>query len=98
ALMEGNTTHVFEGTATVTMRDGPVTGVPLTIKVFNNAAIGMWIGPDKTDSHFGMNPVYGTLAASSRATLDDVHDGMMMGTKPKNATNVEIEGLERSSV
>ena len=48
--MEGNTTSVFEGTATVTMRDGPVSGVSLTIRIFNNAVIGMLIGPDKVDS------------------------------------------------
>ena len=61
ASMEGNTTHVFEGTATITMRDGPVSDVSLTIKILNNAAIAMWIGPDRIDSHFGTDPVYGTL-------------------------------------
>lgn len=49
AAMEGNTTHVFEGTATITMRDGPVSDVRLTIKIFNGAAIAMWIGPDRID-------------------------------------------------
>lgn len=65
--MEGNTTHVFEGTATVTMREGPVSGVPLTIKIMNGAAVAMLIGPDKIDAHFGQSPVYGTLTESSRA-------------------------------
>lgn len=66
---EGNSTRVLKGTATVTMRDGPVTDVPLTIKVFNNAVIGFWIGPDKIDSHFGSGPVYGTLATNSRSIM-----------------------------
>ena len=42
--MEGNSIGVLKGTATVTMKDGAVTGVPLTVKIFNNAVIGMWIG------------------------------------------------------
>jgi carboxymethylenebutenolidase len=82
ASMEGNTTHVFEGTATVTMRDGPVSGVPLTIKVFNGAAIAMWIGPDKIDSHFGTNPVYGTLAESSRAVAAGLRQGVATDERP----------------
>jgi dienelactone hydrolase len=99
ASMEGNTTHVFEGTATVTMRDGPVSDVPLIIKIFNGAAFGMWIGPDRIDSHFGANPVYGTLSESSKARVEELmHNNIMMGTTPKNATSVEMEGLERNSV
>ena len=101
SLLKGSIAHVFEGTATVAMRDGPVSGVPLTIKIFNNAVIGMWLDPETLDSHFGTGPVYGTLAAeSSRATMEEkTHDSMMMGTRPRNATiSVEMEGLERSSV
>lgn len=37
--------HTFEGTATVTMRDGPVSGVPVTVQIFNNAVLAMRIGP-----------------------------------------------------
>lgn len=95
AFMEGNTTHVFEGTATVTMRDGPVRNVPLTIKIFNNAAVGMWIGPDMIDSHFGENPVYGTLTESSRSVAAEMREGMSMSDMPASPTEV---ALERSSV
>lgn len=66
---EGNSTNVLKGTATVTMKNNPVTGVPVTVKVFNNAVIGIWIGPDKVDSHFGTGPIYGTFSTtSSKAT------------------------------
>jgi carboxymethylenebutenolidase len=98
AAMEGNSTHVLEGTTIITMRDGPVSGVPLTIKIFNNAVIALWIGPDKIDSHFGTGPIYGTLAESSRATMAELYEGMAMGDRPSNATSTEQEGLERSSV
>jgi len=59
---QNNTIHVVKGIATVTMKDGPVSGVPLTIKVFNGSVIGLWIGPDKVDSHFGSDPIYGILS------------------------------------
>jgi carboxymethylenebutenolidase len=102
ASMEGNTTHVFEGTATVTMRDGPVSDVPLTIKIFNNAAIGFWIGPDKINSHFGEDPVYGTLSASARQVAANMREGMSMSDRPGNANerpgNATGVALERSDV
>jgi hypothetical protein len=81
--VEGNTTDVFEGTATVAMRDGPVSDVPVTIKIFNNAVIGIWIGPDMVDSHFGEGPVYGTLSVLARAVAEQMRDRMMMmGNRP----------------
>lgn len=95
ASMEGNTTHVFEGTATVTMRDGPVSGVPLTIKILNGAAMAMSIGPDRIDSHFGTNPVYGTLTESSRSAAANMRERMSMNDRPGNATGA---ALERSDV
>lgn len=91
AAMEGNTTHGFDGTATVAMRDGPVSGVPMTIKIFNGAAIAMWIGPDRIDSHFGTNPVYGTLAESSRAVIAEMREGMAMNERPANASSTVLE-------
>jgi len=91
ASTEGNTTHVFEGTATITMRDGPVTGVPLTIKILNNAAIAIWIGPDSIDSHFGTDPVYGILTESSRGAMAKMREGMPMDDRPANVTDIALK-------
>jgi carboxymethylenebutenolidase len=91
ASTEGNTTHVFEGTATITMRDGPVSGVPLTIKILNNAAIAMWIGPDRIDSHFGTDPVYGTLTESSSAAMAEIRAAVAMNDRPANVTGTALE-------
>ncbi len=55
----GNPT--INGTATVTMKDGPVKDVPVTIKIINNAAFAMTIGPDKVNNHFGTAPIFGTV-------------------------------------
>lgn len=98
ASMEGNTTHVFEGIATVTMRDGPVSGVPLTIRILNGAAVAMSIGPDMIDSHFGTNPVYGTLTASSRAAANNMRGGMGMNDMPPTNNTTAPAALERSDV
>lgn len=100
---EGNSTQVLNGTATATLRDGPVSGVPLTVKIFGNSVIGLWIGPDGVDGHFGAGPVYGVLSTASMIRLQDItnmmiHDGAMQGTKPTNATVSESAGLKRSSV
>ena len=80
---QNNTVHVINGTATITMRDGPVTNVPLTIKVFNGSVIGLWIGPDKVDGHFGSDPIYGVLSARSTAMMMEMGsmkgEGQMMG-------------------
>jgi hypothetical protein len=72
---QNDTVHLLKGTATVTMKDGPVLEVPLTIKVFNKSVIGLWIGPDKVDGHFGSNPIYGILSMGSM-----MGEGQMMGS------------------
>jgi hypothetical protein len=80
---QNDTIHFLNGTATVTMKDGPVSDVPLTIKIFNGAVIGLWIGPDKVDSHFGSDPIYGILSARSMAMMMEMGsmkgEGQMMG-------------------
>ena len=80
---QNNTIHVVKGTATVTMKDGPVSDVPLTIKIFGGSVIGLWIGPDKVDGHFGSDPIYAILSARSMAMMMEMGsmkgEGQMMG-------------------
>jgi plastocyanin len=83
---EGNSTVVLKGTATVTMKDGPVADVPLTVKVFSNTVVGFWIGPDKVDGHFGTGAVYGIASDNSQIVMKDMHDMMAQGP-PTNSTN-----------
>ena len=82
---QNNTIHVVKGTATVTMKDGPVSDVPLTIKIFNGSVIGLWIEPDKVDSHFGSNSIYGVLSERSMAMMMEMGsmkgEGQMMGNR-----------------
>ena len=56
----GNPT--INGTATVTMREGPVQDVPITIRIIGNSVFAMTLGPEKIENHFGTEPIYGTVA------------------------------------
>jgi hypothetical protein len=59
--MPNNSTTVYNGTATITMRQGPVPNVPVSIKAMNNNVISIWADPAKVNNHFGNTPVFGTI-------------------------------------
>jgi Rieske Fe-S protein len=50
----------YNGTATVSLKKGPVAGVPVSIKLMGPQAMSLWIDPSKTENHFGNTPIYGT--------------------------------------
>ena len=60
--MPDKKTVVYNGTATITMKEGPVNDVPLSIKTLNDNVIGIWVDPAKTMNHFDNTPIYGTIA------------------------------------
>jgi hypothetical protein len=59
--MPNNTTTVYNGTATITMREGPVTNVPVSIKSMESKAISIWVDPAMINNHFGNTPIFGTI-------------------------------------
>jgi hypothetical protein len=59
--MPNKTTTVYNGTATITMKEGPVNGVPITVRTVNDNVIGIWVDATKTMNHFGNTPIYGTI-------------------------------------
>ena len=59
--MPNNSTTVFNGTATITMKQGPVHDVPLSIKAMDNNAVSIWVDPTKIQNHFGNTPIFGTI-------------------------------------
>src|SRR5918995_4501407 len=59
--MPNNSTTVYNGTATITMRQGPVPDVPVSIKTMDNNAVSIWFDPTKINSHFGNTPIFGTV-------------------------------------
>jgi hypothetical protein len=57
-----NSTIVYNGTATITMRQGPVPDVPISIKTIDDNTISIWADPTKLNNHFGDTPIFGIIA------------------------------------
>jgi hypothetical protein len=60
--MPDNSTIVYNGTATITMRQGPVPDVPISIKAMDDNAVSIWFDPTKINNHFGNTPIFGVIA------------------------------------
>ncbi|MGH9975925.1 MAG: hypothetical protein ACRD8Z_08840 [Nitrososphaeraceae archaeon] len=56
-----NTTVIYNGTVTITMKEGPVRDVPVGATVMEGNVISLWLDPSKLDNHFGNTPIYGTV-------------------------------------
>ena len=56
---KSNTT-TYNGTTTVTLKDGPVSNVPTQISLLGDSAIAITIDNNLTNKHFGSTPIYGT--------------------------------------
>ena len=60
-VVESNSNStVFNGTTTVTLKDGPVANVPTQISLLDNSAIVISVDGNMTNDHFGSTPIYGT--------------------------------------
>ncbi|MFL6409410.1 MAG: hypothetical protein ACJ71F_20380 [Nitrososphaeraceae archaeon] len=59
--MPNEKTNVSNGTATITMKEGPVNDVPISIRTFDDNVISILVDPTKTMNHFGNTPIYGTI-------------------------------------
>jgi hypothetical protein len=59
--MPNKTTTVFNGTASASLKEGVVTGIPISVKVMNNSIISIWLDPAKLKNHFGNTPIYGIV-------------------------------------
>jgi len=55
-----NNSTTFNGTSTVTMKEGPVKDVPTSIKFSDESSVSIWLDPTKTNNHFGSTSIYGT--------------------------------------
>jgi hypothetical protein len=63
----GNQTSVFNGTSTVSMRDGPVTQVPTSIMLMNNNTLSILLNPANVENHFDDDAIYGVVLNASDA-------------------------------
>jgi hypothetical protein len=69
----GTNSTTITGTATVTMRDGPVPNVPITIEIAQDKVIAITPDPATLENHFGNTPIYGLLVSP------EMIQDMMMG-------------------
>jgi hypothetical protein len=70
-----NITEVFNGTSTASLREGPVTDIPTSIKIMGDTVINIWLDPVKVKNHFGETPIYGFM---------EKKPGTQMYTRPNN--------------
>lgn len=63
----GNQTSVFNGTSTVSMREGPVTQVPTSIMLMNNNTLSILLDPANVENHFDDDAIYGVVLNASDA-------------------------------
>lgn len=57
---------VSNGTATITMKEGPVNAVPVSVRTMDDNVISIMPDPAKTKDHFGNTPIYGTIIKDVR--------------------------------
>jgi hypothetical protein len=50
----------FNGTMTVTLREGPVENVAGYIQLLGDS-IAIWVDPRAVENHFGSTPIYGMV-------------------------------------
>jgi hypothetical protein len=56
-----NSTMMFNGTSTASLRAGPVTDIPTSITIMGDKVISIWPDPSTVDNHYGNTPIYGLV-------------------------------------
>jgi hypothetical protein len=59
--MPNNMTRIFNGTSTASLKEGPATDIPTSIRIMGDKVISIWLDPSKVNNHFGNTPIYGTI-------------------------------------
>jgi hypothetical protein len=60
---KASTGSTYNGTATVSMKEGPVSNVPISITLSDNGNISIMIDAKTTNNHFGNTPIEGKVTA-----------------------------------
>ena len=71
------------GTATITMREGPVPNVPITIQIAQDQVIAITPDAATLENHFGNTPIYGLLISPEM-----IQDMMMRYGERMDMTNM----------
>src|SRR5919108_2646873 len=73
-----NMTKVFNGTSTASLREGPATDVPTSIKITGDKVISIWLDPSRVENHYGNTPIYGLVM-----DVDKPRPGHLGGNSPE---------------
>ncbi|MFL6484771.1 MAG: hypothetical protein ACJ70Z_08680 [Nitrososphaera sp.] len=71
------------GTVTITMREGPVPNVPITIQIAQDKVIAITPDAATLENHFGNTPIYGIVV--SPEMIQEMMQGSMDGTMMKSS-------------
>ncbi len=77
-----NNSTLYNGTSTISLRDGPATDIPTSIQKSNDSVITINIDPESVDNHFGKLPIYGVTI-----NPDLIKPPHMMKDANKNVSN-----------
>jgi hypothetical protein len=58
-----STATTYTGTATISMRGGPVSNIPISINLSDNGNISIMVDPKPINNHFGNTPIEGKVTA-----------------------------------
>ena len=58
-----STGTTYDGTATISLKDGPVSNVPVSITLSDNGNFSIMVDPKATKDHFGNTPIEGKVTA-----------------------------------
>lgn len=80
SVTSGNVTTIT-GTATVTMREGPVEDVATEITISQGSVVAISFDPAQIENHFGDTPIYGLVITPEmlRHVMDTMTASKMMG-------------------
>jgi hypothetical protein len=70
ASQVNNSTIVINGTATASMREGPVTDIPSSITITGDKVISILLDPSRVSNHYGNTPIYGLVMDNSKEGRD----------------------------
>jgi hypothetical protein len=51
--------RTYSGTATISMKEGPISSIPIVIKISSDGNMSIMPDPIKTNGHFGNTPIQG---------------------------------------
>lgn len=62
-VAEKSSTRAYYGTTTISIKEGPVSNIPIVIKLSSDGNMSIMPDPIKNNSHFGNTPIQGKTSS-----------------------------------